>query len=598
MEGVHVNPSPNGVGVIVSERQARRPRAKDPLISRVQAQETDQNVGMSSSSNTFTRTQPVKRVGKSIRSETGKRHRRGEGREVDGVGERQGHLDADTSGRERIGVKEGGDGAGQLTPGEGRMLHTSKKGQTFKSANICKSCKTKFPSSEALDIHTKMKLKALSKVRIEKKDFLPASQLLVCHFVDCCYTSDSLENMSRHFQSGKHGTRKHLLSSGELEQNGKKIEVSRAYVIQRGPLSAAAGPTTCPTCQQHLSTGKALAKHVKYGCRGMSVWNCPHCALQCKSMSSLHKHMGARHPLPPSLNLTGVFKGRTKIRKVAGEDRYDTRKGEIKAGVDTRSIQAFTFLSKKANTLTAEEMFTGEQKKNLLFLIDRAKGGNGAFTLNINTTSLLFTSNSRKLEMFPTQSKAMAFSSTVKSTHVFDQVLLAVNMAARQVADASSGLSLHTIKSCTLTFAAKSGHRGAGEKKKNSPFTTRNDWAGGKQIRGCVSVQLTPEDIVNDKQCESKCFQQAIVHNVFHKDLAEKLRKRQETFCSTDSHPRAEGASMCDKCRRLWERDTENVVSRRGGSYKPHITMTASYREYVERFDWRGIDFPAGTDPL
>ena len=58
MEGVHVNPSPNGVGVIVSERQARRPRAKDPLISRVQAQETDQNVGMSSSCLLYTSPSP------------------------------------------------------------------------------------------------------------------------------------------------------------------------------------------------------------------------------------------------------------------------------------------------------------------------------------------------------------------------------------------------------------------------------------------------------------------------------------------------------------------------------------------------------------
>ena len=113
MEGVHVNPSPNGVGVIVSERQARRPRAKDPLISRVQAQETDQNVGMSSSSNTFTRTQPVKRVGKSIRSETGKRHRRGEGREVDGVGE----VKHERAGAASDGAEHLSDDPNQAVPG-------------------------------------------------------------------------------------------------------------------------------------------------------------------------------------------------------------------------------------------------------------------------------------------------------------------------------------------------------------------------------------------------------------------------------------------------------------------------------------------------
>lgn len=463
-----------------------------------------------------------------------------------------------------------------------------------RTTNVCKDCNKKFPSSQAFDLHTNLKLKALSKVCIEKKAFKAKTQMIVCHFLDCCFTSESVENMTKHLASGKHGTRRRLIASGELKVVDKMLEVDNVYVIQRGPLAEGAGALTCPTCQTHVSSSDALAKHIKHGCHGMAAWNCPHCALQCQSMSVLHKHMAAKHPLPSSLNLTGVFRGKNKQRKIVGSDKYGARKGQIMTGVDRRAVEAFTFLASKTSSLTAEEIFKGDQKKNLLFLIDRAKGGDGAFTINVNTASLLLTSNNRKLELFNTQSPLQVYSSTVNTTHIFNKVLQAVNIASRQAADASSGLSLHTIKCVTISFAGKSGHRGAGEGKKKSPFTSSPDWANCKTVRGCVSVQLTDDHVKKDPHCQDRCFQLSILHNLFHKDVAAKLRRKQETFCQKNKHTKASSNSICSSCQRRWEADTENNVARKRGSVKPFITCASTYEEYVPRLNWTGVDFPAG----
>ena len=500
--------------------------------------------------------------------------------------------------RQRIGGGEEGGGVMPVSeqPGASAVEFTpSTKEAAFvsvKSKNVCKSCNKKFPSTEAFDLHTKMKVKTLSKVRIESNMFKPRSQMVVCHYLDCCFTSESVQNMSIHLASGKHGTKKHMIASGALKIVNKRIEASEVYVIQRGPLAAGASALTCPTCQTHVSTSEALARHVKHGCHGIAVWSCPHCGLQCQSMSSLHKHMAARHPLPPSLNLTGVFRGKTKQRKVGGVDRWEGRKGQIKAGVDMRAVEAFTFLAKKTSCLTAEDVFAEGQRENLHFLIERAKGGNGAFTLNINTASLLLTSNSRKLELFNTQSPLQVYSSTADTEHVLNKVLLAVNIASRQAADASSGLSLHTIKSVTLSFAAKSGHRGAGGKK--SPFTASTDWANAKTIRGCVSVQVTLDNVKRDPSCKQRCFQQAILHNMFHKTFSEKQKEKQAGICEKNKHKKYLRDRMCTHCERVWERETENCVPRKRGSFKPPVTLASSYDEYIGSLNWTGIDFPTG----
>ena len=469
-----------------------------------------------------------------------------------------------------------------------------KESASGRRKNVCKSCNKKFPSSQALDLHTKLKVKALSKVCIQKNAFKAQTQMIVCHFLDCCYTSESVENMTKHLASGRHGTRRQMVASGQLKIVNKMLEVDNVYVIQRGPLAEGAGALTCPTCQIHVSSSKALAKHVKHGCHGIAAWNCPHCALQCQSMSTLHKHMAAIHPLPKSLNLTGVFRGKNKQRKIVGSDKYGARKGQIMAGVDRRAVEAFTFLANKTSTLTAEDIFTGDQKKNLYFLIDRAKGGDGAFTLNINTASLLLTSNSRKLELFNTQSPFQVYSSTVRTAHIFHKVLLAVNIASRQAADASSGLSLHTIKCVTVSFAGKSGHRGSGEGKKKSPFTSSTDWANCKTVRGCVSIQVTADDVKKDPLYQSRCFQLAILHNLFHKDVAAKQRRRQEHFCTKNKHWKTSSDVMCNTCKRSLERDIDNSVPRKRGSVKPLITRAKTYEEYVARLNWSGVDFPAG----
>ena len=44
-------------------------------------------------------------------------------------------------------------------------------------------------------------------------------------------------------------------------------------------------------------------------------------------------------------------------------------------GSDLRPLESFTFLAPSPSTLTAAQIFDGEQEKNLLFLIERARAG-------------------------------------------------------------------------------------------------------------------------------------------------------------------------------------------------------------------------------
>ena len=482
------------------------------------------------------------------------------------------------------------------TPTTSLPPNTTQKGPGQR--NICKSCNHKFPSSEALDFHIKLKAKALSKVRIEKISFKPESQMLVCHFLDCCYTSSSIANMTDHLTSGKHGSRKYMVMAGLVNQTKDGCEPSQIYVIPRGPLPPSSKPFTCPTCGEQLSSKDSLDNHLKWTCRGLAPWACPHCALQCRGRQQVTDHMRAKHPLPPGLNLTGVYAGQTKKRKVAGTDRYEARKGKMKGGADLRNVQAFTFLAPKSVCLTAEEIFDEDRRGSLRFIIDQARGGHGMFSMNVNTGSLLYTSNSKRLELFNTQAPLQVYSSTHDPEDVVKKVLSLANTAATQAADASSGLSLHTIKCVTVCFAARSGQRGAGPGEavggKRSSYPTSLEWGNARRVRGCISLHLSPAEVKTDPSRQIKCFQHAILHNLFYEEVREKLKKDQEKKCAEERHWKVETDSMCKICLRRWETSTSNRVLRSRGSTIPITARASSYDDYITRVNWAGVCFPAG----
>ena len=467
-----------------------------------------------------------------------------------------------------------------------------------RQTNTCKSCPAKFPSSEALDFHIKLKTKALSKVRIEKSGFKADSQMLVCQFLDCCYTSGSIDSMTQHLTSGKHGSKKYMVMSGLVKQTNEGYEPSQIYVIPRGPLPKSSKAFTCPTCGDQLSSKDSFDNHIKYSCRGVAPWACPHCALQCRGRQQVTDHMRAKHPLPGGLNLTGVYAGVTKKRKVIGRDVYKPRKGKMKGGADLRNVQAFTFLAPKATCLTAEDIFDDKQRRSLLFLIDQARGGHGVFSLNVNTGSLLFTSNSKRLELFNTQAPMQVYSSTSDPKMIVNKILSLVNTAAHQAADASSGLSLHTIKCVTICFAARSGQRGAGgQSKTSSPYPSTLNWSNARRVRGTISLQLTAEEVKQDPSRQIKCFQHAVLHNLFYSEVKEKLKKDQEEKCRRERHWKGETDSMCKICLRLWEKTTSNKVARTRGSVIPLTARASTYDSYVDRLNWTGVCFPSGYFP-
>ena len=455
-----------------------------------------------------------------------------------------------------------------------------------KQKNICKSCNVKFSSAQALDFHNKVKTKALSKVKVDQSIFQPKNQMLVCQFTDCCHTDTNIASMGQHLTNGKHGSRKYMLTSGLVKLKNGHFEPSDIYVIPRGPLSQNIKPFTCPTCGEQLSTKDNFNNHVKWSCLGIAPWCCPHCGLQCKGRKQLTGHMHSKHPLPKELNLTGVFRG-----KKGGSDR----KGDQKGGADLRNVRSFTFLAPKATCLTAEDIFDKKQQENLTFLIEEAKGGLGMFSMNINTGSLLLTANSKRLELFNTQSPLQVFSSTSHSEAIVNKVLSLVNTASRQAADASSGLSLHTIKSVTICFAARSGQRGAGgQSKARSQFPSSLEWANARRLRGAVSLHISDEEAKRDPSRQKKCFQHSVLHSLFYSEVKEKLKTQQEGKCKAEGHWKSDTDLMCKVCLRMWERKSSNQVPRTRGSVIPVTACASTYDDYIERLDWSGVNFPAG----
>ena len=436
--------------------------------------------------------------------------------------------------------------------------------------SFCSGCRQSFASPHALSFHRKSRL---NKRRIDGEDFDKKSQMLVCPFDSCCVTTNSYQDMGTHLAAGGHGSMRSLLLQKKVKKIDNVLYPSEVYVITRGVENGGGGSSlTCPSCLKVLSSERHLHTHVTSGsCPGMAVWACPHCACQCTGRLALSKHMQAKHALDPSLNLTGVFKGKLKERK-----------GKMAGGTDTRPVEAFTFLAPKAVCMSAEELFDKKQSDNLIFLIERAQAGQGDYRLNINTASLLLTSNSRKLELFRTQSPLQTFSITRETSFVVEVILNLINRAASQAANASSGLSLHCIKSVTLTFGPASGLRGAGGDKDKGIFPSTVTWANGVKIRGAVSLKVTQEDLISDSSMQEKCFQYAVLHNLFFNEYRMKKKDDYAAICKKEDHHSGEG--LCAFCERLWESEV---------SSKSELART--FLPWKDRVNWAGLEFPVGA---
>ena len=205
-------------------------------------------------------------------------------------------------------------------------------------------------------------------------------------------------------------------------------------------------------------------------------------------------------------------------------------------GLDKSSIKTYTFIPPTATALSALEVFADKQVESLESVIQLSRSQGGSYVVNINTASLLETTKSKQLEVFNTQSKIKSFSATVVPSVVIAHIFSAVDTASRQVAineentkklaytssyffllqaaDASSGLSLRTIKSVSITFAPASGKRGAGWKENRHPSTKFQDWANNLRIRGAKSIEVTEQDVKDDEDSAKKCFQHAVLHQV------------------------------------------------------------------------------------
>ena len=437
--------------------------------------------------------------------------------------------------------------------------------------SFCSGCRQSFPSPQALSFHKKSRL---NKRRIDGKDFDKRSQILVCSFDNCCVSSNSFQGIATHLAAGKHGSKRSLLMQKKVKLVAGELYPCEVYVITRGVEDGGAGSSlSCPSCLRVLSSERHLHTHVTSGsCPGMAVWACPHCACQCRGRAALAKHMESKHALHPSLNLTGVFKGSLKERK-----------GKMAGGTDSRPLEAFTFLPPKAVCMTAEELFDKKQSENLCFLIERAQAGQGDYRLNINTSSLLLTTNSRKLELFRTQSPIQTFSITKETSLVKEVIFTLINRAANQAANASSGLSLHCIKSVTLTFGPASGLRGAGSEIEGEDiFPSSVSWANKVNIRGAVSLKVTENDLKSDSSMQKKCFQHAVLHNLYFNEFRAKKRIVYQQKCEKERH--SEDGNLCTFCTKMWEAEVDS---------KSQFANT--FLPWKDQVNWEGLEFPVGA---
>ena len=427
------------------------------------------------------------------------------------------------------------------------------KAKPDNSSRTCGSCNSKFSSVESLEFHTKTKSKALLKRKIDPDEFKPMTQLLVCKIDGCCFSTGSetsaLKEMGIHMMGEKHNNTDQLKRSKEVVERGGFWIPTVVYAIERGSgKDYLEGQFQCGSCGIVLKDQRSKDRHMVKPCQGRSPWNCMICGHQHRSREDMIKHLKIHHSSIPGiwfksyqmispfagLNITGVFTGTPK--DFVRSNVVTKRKGVNIGGLDKSSIKTYTFIPPRATALTAREVFADKQLESLESVIQLSRSQAGAYVVNINTASLLETTKSKQLEVFNTQSKIRPFSATVNPSLVIAHIFSAVDMASRQVtyctqwgyslpsfffifcvsqaADASSGLSLRTIKSVSITIGPASGRRGAGWKDNRHPSTRHRHWANNLKIRGAKSIEVTEQDVAEDPSYAIKCFQHTVLHQV------------------------------------------------------------------------------------
>ena len=265
----------------------------------------------------------------------------------------------------------------------------------FSKANVCYSCRNRFPSYEALEYHQNLKIRALKKCKISTSRFSPDLHLAICPIRTCCSTFAKVETM-----------REHLLlrhrQAGKQYLNGLSKTLDQVYVILKHSPSEK-GIISCPACQTSFMSKSSLLRHQSSSCRGFGQYNCVVCSGHFRNRKQMMNHMKTAHPAPPGVRITGMFQGKQKVRKGARSKR----------SIGGREILSqFTFVPDHPIVTTADEFFSPATTDGMTWLIQRARSSLGNTIIRLNVSSLVRRGDSPNLISFETQARLITFSAS------------------------------------------------------------------------------------------------------------------------------------------------------------------------------------------
>ena len=262
-------------------------------------------------------------------------------------------------------------------------------------ANVCYSCRHRFPSYEALEYHQNLKIRALKKCKISSSRFSPDLHLAICPIRTCCSTFAEVETM-----------REHLLlrhrQAGKQYLNGQTKTLDQVYVILKHSPSEK-GIISCPACQTTFMNKSNLLRHQAKSCRGYGQFNCVICCGHFRDRKRMMNHMKNAHPAPPGVRITGMFQGKQKVRK---GDRSQRSIG------GREILSQFTFVPDRPIVTTATEFFTPATTEGMTWLIQRARSSGGNTIIRLNVSSLVRRGDSPNLISFETQARMINFSTS------------------------------------------------------------------------------------------------------------------------------------------------------------------------------------------
>ena len=275
---------------------------------------------------------------------------------------------------------------------ERRPRRISSRPAAISKANVCYSCRHRFPSYEALEYHQNLKIRALKKCKISTSRFSSDLHLAICPIRTCCSTFAKVETM-----------REHLLlrhrQAGKQYLNGLSKTLDQVYVILKHSPSEE-GIISCPACQTSFMSKSNLLRHQTNSCRGYGQYNCVICSGHFRDRKQMMNHMKTAHPAPPGVRITGMFQGKQKVRK--GE--------RSKRSIGGREILSqFTFVPDHPIVTTAGEFFSPATTEGMTWLIQRARSSGGNTIIRLNVSSLVRRGDSTNLISFETQASLITF---------------------------------------------------------------------------------------------------------------------------------------------------------------------------------------------